>query len=79
MKLKATDVERFMEVVHSCKGDVILQDHMGGQNFRLNLKSDLSLYVGIGKLLGEYGDWLELFADNQEDEQKLMAFIVGKP
>ena len=73
------DAEEFMEVIKSCKGPVYLTDWQvnedGEYNLRLNLKSTLSLYFGISKLLEEHGDWFEVHATNREDESKLMEFI----
>ena len=73
------DAEEFMEVIKSCQGPVYLTDWQvnedGEYNLRLNLKSTLSLYFGISKLLEEHGDWFEVHATNREDESKLMEFI----
>lgn len=76
MKLNVNDINKFMEVIHNCKGDVFLTDHMGGKEFKLNLKSELSLYMGIGKLLDDCGDWLELYVTDKSDESRLMQFII---
>ena len=35
----------------------------------------LSEYIALGRLLGEAGDSLELFASRREDEAKLIAFL----
>lgn len=79
MKLNTENLENFMRVVKSCKGPVYLTDweldSNGNYNFQLNLKSTLSMYVGIGKLLGEYGDWFEIHASNREDEVKIINFM----
>lgn len=80
MKLNTIeDAEEFMEVIKSCQGPVYLTDweidEHGNYNLQLNLKSTLSLYFGISKLLEEHGDWFEIHTTNQEDEAKLMAFI----
>ena len=79
MKLKVEDVNEFMEVVQSCKGPVYLTDwetdEKGNHNLKINLKSALSMYMGITQLLSDYGDWLELHANNREDEAKLIQFI----
>lgn len=73
------DAEEFMEIIKSCQGPVYLTDWQvnedGEYNLRLNLKSTLSLYFGISKLLEEHGDWFEVHAANREDENKLMEFI----
>ena len=40
-----------------------------------NLKSSLSQYIAIGRLVDENGDSLELFADSREDEARLIHFL----
>ena len=79
MKLNVKDVEKFMEVVHSCEGPVWLTDwrvdENGDYNFYLNLKSEISLYLGVAKLLGTQGSWFELHAQKREDEARLIEFM----
>lgn len=79
MKLKVNDVDKFMEVVKSCHGPVYLTDwevdEEGRYNLYLNLKSTLSMYMGIAQLLGDHGDWFEIHASNHEDEALLMEFM----
>lgn len=81
MKLNVNNVEEFMSVVDSCTGPVYMTDWRvdkdGEPNIKLNLKSKFSMYVGIEKLLGAYGDWFEFFASNREDEEKLAKFIMN--
>ncbi len=73
MKIKnIKEVEEFRKVVHECTGDVYLKS-LDGDVF--NLKSALSEYIALGRLLGEAGDSLELFATNREDEAKLLQFV----
>ena len=80
MKLNVEDVNKFMEIVQSCKGPVFLTDWQVDEyeepNFKLNLKSKISMFIGIAKLLGEYGDWFEIRATNKQDEAKIMKFMV---
>ena len=40
-----------------------------------NLKSAMSEYIALGRLLSEQGDSLELFADRREDEGRLLHFL----
>ena len=40
-----------------------------------NLKSSMSQYIAIGRLIEESGDTLELFADSKEDEARLIRFL----
>lgn len=77
MKLRNIEqVEKFLEVVNSCSGNVLLKSN---QQDIYNLKSTLSQYVAIGALLGEKGDELELFCDNKEDELKFISFLSANP
>lgn len=68
----AMDVEKFIGVIKECKANVYLKS-LEGDVF--NLKSSMSQYVAIGRLVGEFGDTLELFADNKEDEIRLLNFL----
>lgn len=73
MKLtNVTDVHKFIEVVNSCQHGVFLKS-LEGDVF--NLKSSMSQYIAIGRLLEESGDSLELFAENKEDECRLLQFL----
>ena len=67
-----TDVEKFIDVIKQCSGSVYLKS-LEGDVF--NLKSSMSQYVAIGRLVGESGDTLELFADDKEDEIRLLNFL----
>ena len=60
MKLsKIEQVNEFLAIVDSCKGDVTLRS-VDGDIF--NLKSKLSQYIAIAALLGQHGDELEYSA-----------------
>lgn len=75
MKLtNVKDVQKFIEVVNSCENDVYLKS-LEGDVF--NLKSSLSQYIAIGRLLEESGDTLELFAQTREDEARLLEMLVN--
>ena len=69
-----TNVERFFEVVDSCKGTVEL---VTGEGDRLNLKSKLSQYVSMAKLFsdGSIAE-LEIIAYEPEDITKLVNFMM---
>ncbi len=69
------DVEKFFQVVDSCKGRVEL---VTGEGDRLNLKSKLSQYVSLANIFsnGEIPE-LELIAYEKEDVDKLMNFMVN--
>lgn len=66
------EVEQFRKVVHECEGDVYLKSNEGDV---FNLKSAMSEYIALGRLLSEQGDSLELFADRREDEARLLHFL----
>lgn len=73
MKLSnVKDVEKFIQVVNECKHDVYLKSVEGDV---FNLKSSMSRYVAIGRLIEESGDSLELFATSKEDESLLINFL----
>ncbi len=75
MRLKnANEVSKFMDAVRKSKGDVYLVSTV--DDTRLNLKSELSLYLGIGKILEDFGEQFELFAP--QDESKLMGFFIDQ-
>ncbi len=66
------EVEAFRAVIKECEHDVYLKSQEGDV---FNLKSAMSEYIALGRLLSEAGDTLELFASAREDEAKLLAFI----
>lgn len=66
------DVKKFIDVVNSCQDTVYLKSQEGDV---FNLKSSMSQYVAIGRLIEESGDSLELFADSKEDEARLIKFL----
>lgn len=73
MKLtNVKDVEKFIQVIKECEHDVYLKSQEGDV---FNLKSSLSQYIAIGRLVDENGDSLELFAVTREDEVRLLNFL----
>ncbi len=66
------DVKKFIEAVNACEHDVYLKS-LEGDVF--NLKSSLSQYIAIGRLIEESGDSLELFAESREDEARLLQML----
>ena len=77
MKLKnMTDVEAFRSVIHDCTGDIFLKSAQGDV---YNLKSSMSEYLALGRLLGEQGNCLELFASERADEKRLTDFLNTLP
>lgn len=67
------EVEDFRKVIHQCKNNVYLKSQEGDV---FNLKSAMSEYIALGRLLSEQGDSLELFADSREDEALLLKFLT---
>ena len=70
-----TNIEKFFEVVDSCKGKVEL---VTGEGDRLNLKSKLSQYVSMAKLFSDGTiSELELLAYEPEEITKLVNFMMN--
>lgn len=69
------DIDRFFEVVDSCKGRVEL---VTGEGDRLNLKSKLCQYVSLANIFsnGEIPE-LEIIASEKEDVDRLLNFMVS--
>ena len=73
MKLSnITDVQKFTAAVNACQGDVYLKSVEGDV---FNLKSSLSQYIAIGRLIEDAGETLELFAQTREDEALLLNML----
>ena len=74
MQIKTlADVEEFKKAINECKGDVWLESIYGD---KYNLKSALTQYVAIADLMRDNKGELELFAQLQEDEAKLVDFFA---
>ena len=73
--MSRTDIDKFFEVIDSCKGRVEL---VTGEGDRLNLKSKLSQYVSLANIFsgGEIPE-LEIVAAEKEDIDKLMSFMIN--
>ena len=69
------DIDKFFEVVDSCKGRVEL---ITGEGDRLNLKSKLCQYVSLANIFsnGEIPE-LEIIASEEEDVDKLLNFMIN--
>ena len=69
------DIDKFFEVVDSCKGRVEL---ITGEGDRLNLKSKLCQYVSLANIFsnGEIPE-LEIIASETEDVDKLLNFMIN--
>ena len=67
------NVNALMTAVASCTDAVLLKSADGREEY--NLKSALSLLIGIGHLCGEHGDEYEIFCTNRADEGYLLNFF----
>lgn len=69
-----SNIDKFFEVVDSCKGKVEL---VTGEGDRLNLKSKLSQYVSLANIFsnGEIPE-LEVIAYEREDVERLIKFML---
>lgn len=77
MRIKNIEnVEKFLEVVNSCTGNVSLTSVYGD---KYNLKSTLTQYVAIAALLGEHGEELELWCSNKDDEARFLQMLADNP
>ena len=75
MKLQnITDVDKFFEVINTCKGKVEIVSNEGD---RLNIKSKLTQFVAMSKIFNDpiIKD-LELVAYDPEDVEKLIRFMM---
>ena len=72
---KIKDVNKFFDVVDSCKGRVEL---VTGEGDRLNLKSKLSQYVSMANIFsgGEIPE-LEIIAYEPVDTDRLIKFMMN--
>ena len=70
------NMDKFFEVVDSCKGRVEL---VTGEGDRLNLKSKLAQYVSLANIFsnGEIPE-LEIVAYEKEDIDKLMEYMISR-
>lgn len=75
MKVKnITDLNKFLEVICSCKGKVELVTSEGD---RLNLKSTLCQYIALAEMFSDARiDEVEIIAYEPEDTYKIMDFLV---
>ena len=69
------DIDKFFEVVDSCKGKVEL---VTGEGDRLNLKSKLSQYVSLANISNGEIPELEIVAYEKEDIDKLMDYMISR-
>lgn len=67
------EVKGFKAAIDSCKDNVWM---MEGKDTFYNLKSELTQFVVLAKLL-EDND-LELYTSSKEDEYRMLAFLQGQ-
>ena len=67
------NINALQAAVASCQDSVILKSADGREEY--NLKSALSLLMGIGRLCGEHGDEYEVFCTNRADEGYMLKFF----
>lgn len=68
------NIEKFFQVIDSCKGKVEL---VTGEGDRLNLKSKLSQYVSLANIFSDGTiTELELLAYEPEDITRLVKFMM---
>ena len=70
------EIFEFRAAISKCKGKVWLYSQEGD---RFNLKSVVSQYIALGKLLTEQGENLELFCEKAEDEKNFLEFFNRNP
>lgn len=68
------EIDKLLEAVQKCQGDVILRHNSGTEEF--NLKSRLSSYLAIARLCEEDGDNWEIFCMNRNDERYMLQFFA---
>jgi len=75
MKVKnITDIEKFFDVIDSCKGKVELVTSEGD---RLNLKSKLSQYVSLANVFSDGTiEEIEIIIHENEDREKLIQYMI---
>ena len=71
----AKEIDKLIEAVNRCRGDVLLRSVDGREEF--NLKSVLSRYIAIGELCKDHGDRYEVFCMNRSDEGYMLNFFQG--
>lgn len=66
------EVEALKDAISRCSKSVWLESSQGD---KYDMKSALSQYIGIAKLLQDEDEELELFASAREDQVVLMDFL----
>ena len=71
----AKEIDKLIEAVNRCRGDVLLRSVDGREEF--NLKSVLSRYIAIGELCKDHGDRYEIYCMEHSDEGYMMQFFIN--
>lgn len=66
----------FLAALNECKGQVWLESPEGD---KFNLKSEFSQYIALGALLGQRGDFLDLYCALKEDEKNFFKYFKEHP
>lgn len=69
-------VNAFLEAVKKCEGSIWLESIQGD---KFNLKSELSTFIALERLLYNRGSDLELFCSLPSDESYLLEFFHRFP
>lgn len=69
-------VEDFIKAVDKCDGEVWLESPYGD---KLNLKSRFSQYIALGQLLGEHGEYLDLYCSEPNDKAYFFKYFADYP
>ena len=71
-----SDINKFFQVVDSCKGR---EELVTGEGDRLNLKNKISQYLSLANVItdGTIKE-MEILASEPEDIQKLMEFMMNQ-
>lgn len=70
------DLDAFMAAVNQCNGDVYLLSQDKTEQF--NLKSRLSSYLALGKLLEDEGENYEVYCQFSTDEGNLLKYFYER-
>ena len=72
---KVDDPEKFLDMIKQCKGSVELVSKQGD---RLNLKSELTKYIAISKLISDntFINDMELVASEPDDITFLLQYMM---
>ena len=77
--ISVPDVVEFSKIINQCKSAVYLtsntMDDSGNYDLSINLKSGLSLYLGIAELIKDEHENLEIHCNSYEDEVIIMDFL----